>query len=246
MRPGPQAEADDEIGGYEGQEGKREVTAGLDREIRVEFGPDFVGQIEMLAFDEHVVGHTVGFLKNALRGNPTGEGVGGAAFAGNDNQQLTMHFVQQTPRLADRSGQVRQMLEDVDGYVAVEKTVGEIHPLLAVADDGLDAGMTALDLGGHVLAEFVAVIIGLLLRGELFVVQVAAEAGSDFDGGFEAGPRLADGKSVVEILDQPIAAFARELNMPALHEIVIDALLLGRERGQDLGPLGGNLSLHDE
>lgn len=70
-------------------------------------------------------------------------------------------------------------VDSVDGDEAVEEPVSEIEALLAVAERGLDAGIFAADFRGHVFAEFVGVVTGLLLGREGLVVEVFAEAGTD-------------------------------------------------------------------
>jgi hypothetical protein len=82
----------------------------------------------------------------------------------------------------------------MDGEVAVEKSVGEIQPPLAVAHDGPDLGKAPADGGGHVLPVFVAVVIALLFRGEGFVLQVFAQAGADLEGGAEVRREWRTGK----------------------------------------------------
>src|SRR5688572_10572957 len=64
-----QAQADHEVVKNERKEREREETTGLDREIRVEFGDDFVRQVDVFAFDENIVGDVVGFLPDALGGH---------------------------------------------------------------------------------------------------------------------------------------------------------------------------------
>ena len=127
----------------------------------------------------------------------------------------------------------------MDGDDPVEKSIGKIKTLLAVANHGVDVGKALADFRGHVLAVFVGIVAGLLLGGQVFVVEVLAQAGADLQGGLEARLRILDRKEVVELLQRPVPAAACELDMPLLHEIIADALLLRGQRRQDLGPFGG-------
>ena len=197
----------------------------------------------MFAADKLLVRHVEVLLPHALGGDRTGEGVGGATFGGNHDEELTAVFVEEAVGLTDRGGEVGQVLEDVDGDDAVKKTVGEREGLLAIADNRLDAGKHAPDIGGHVLAVFVGVVIFLLLGGKLLVVDVFAEAGADLEGRLEAGVREFDGKGVVEFLDHAVAV-GQEL-VPELHELVAALLLLGSEDRENFGPFGG-LHVGDE
>ena len=51
------------------------------------------------------------------------------------------------------------MFEDVDGDETIKEAVDKIEGLLAVADNSLDAGENASNIGSHVFAKFVGVII---------------------------------------------------------------------------------------
>ena len=110
------------------------------------------------------------------------------------------------------------MFEDVDGDEAVEKAVGKGEGLLAIADDGLHAGEHAPDIGGHIFAKFVGVVMRLLVGRELLVVDVLAEAGADFEGGLETGAGVFDRERVVEFLNHPVA-IGQDF-MPQFHELV--------------------------
>lgn len=128
------------------------------------------------------------------------------------------------------------MFENVNGDDAVKETVGEVEGLLAVADDGLDAGENSADVGRHVLTEFIGVVILLLFGGEFLVVDVFAEAGADFESGFKAGLRKINRERVVELLNHAVAV--GKLLVPELHELVTALLLFWRENGKNFWPLG--------
>ena len=191
----------------------------------------------MLAADELFVGDVEMFLPDALGGDHARKGVSWAALGRDDDEELAAVFVKQAVGLADRGGEIGQMLEHVDGDDAVEVAVGKRKRFLAVADDGLDAGEYAPDIGGHVFAVFVGVVIFFLFGGELLVVDVLAETGADLEGRLDGGGREFDWERVVELLDCAVAV-GQEL-MPELHELVAALLLLGCEDRKNFGPLGG-------
>lgn len=226
------AEVAEDEGDFEGEEAAR-----LDGEIRIKFGEDLVRTVNVFAADELLVGNVEMFFPKAIGGDHAGEGVGRAALRGNDDEELAALFVEETVGFADGGGKIGQVLEDVDSDEAIKKTVGERERFLAVADDGLDTRENPADVGRHVLTEFVGVVIFLLLGGEFLVVEVFAEAGADFEGGFETGVREFNREGMVEILDHPVAV--GELLVPEFHELVAALLLLGSENGEEFGPLGG-------
>ena len=127
--------------------------------------------------------------------------------------------------------------ESMCNRLCVEEAVGEGEGLLAIADDSLHAREHAPDVGGHVFAEFVGVVMGFLVGRELLVVDVLAEAGADFEGRRKTGVREFDREGVVEFLDHAVAV-GQEL-VPEFHKLVAALLLFGREDRENFGPLGG-------
>src|ERR1700719_5380514 len=108
---------------------------------------------------------------------------------------------------------------------------------LTVAGDDFHVRKTISYFRRHGLAQLDGVVVGFLLRRQLLVEDVLAEAGSDLDRGPESGMRMLDRKVVVERLYESKAA--RKLLEPELHERIARPCLLRCHRRQDFRPFGG-------
>ena len=128
-RAGLEAQADAKVVEYERQEREREKPAGLDGEIRVELGQDFVGPVDVLAPRNPGIVAAEVFLVHALGGEFAGQPVGRATLAGDDDEQLAALLVEEAIGLAEAGGQV---LQHVDGEVAVHRSLGKIEPRCSV------------------------------------------------------------------------------------------------------------------
>ena len=188
----------------------------------------------MLPLDEPAVGLVITFLENALRGNPAGQRVGRAAFAGDDHGEDATLGMTEPAHLTNRGGEIGQVLEHMHGEDAVKKTVGKGQACLAVAHADLHARETPADFRRHVFAQFQRHVVLLLFRRQLFVGEVFPETGPNFERALELRGRVLHGVAVVEVVND--AVFAGQHFMPVLHEVVADApLLLGQGR-KSLGP----------
>ncbi len=98
-------------------------------------------------------------------------------------RKLAARPVEQPVRFADGPRQVWQVLKHMDGNHPVEEAVGKVEALLTIAYHGLHAGKRLANRRRHVFAEVIGVIVLLLLRRELLVVDVLAEAGADLERG---------------------------------------------------------------
>src|ERR1700722_5456084 len=123
------------------------------------------------------------------------------------------------------------MLQDVDGDIAVEKAVLEVEARLAVAGDDFHVRKTIAYFRRHGRAQLDSVVVDFLLRRQLLVEDVFAEAGSNLDRSPESGMRMLDRKGMVECLYESKAA--RQLLEPELHERIAGPCLLRRHRWQD-------------
>src|SRR5580693_5261768 len=104
------------------------------------------------------------------------------------------------------------MLQDVDGYVAVEEAVLEAQACLAVAGDDLHFRKALSHFARHVLAQLDGVVVAFLLRRQLLMEEVFTETGADLDRGLEPRARMLDWKLMIEGLYESIAA--RQMFMP--------------------------------
>ena len=126
---------------------ERKKRAGLDREVGTKLLQDLRHDVDVLALIELGVGRVEVAVPESLGRDLTGQPIGRAPLRRDDHQHPSAPLVEQPPGLAHGARQVRQVLEHVDGQVAIEESVGKIHPLLAVAHNGPHRREAARDLG---------------------------------------------------------------------------------------------------
>jgi hypothetical protein len=120
------------------------------------------------------------------------------------------------------------VLQDVDRDVAVKKAVLEVEACLAVAGDDFNVRKTISHFRRHGFAQLDGVVVDFLLRRQLLVADVFAEAGADLDRSPESGIRMLDLNVVVKRLYESKAA--GKLLEPELHERIARPCLLRRHR----------------
>ena len=170
-------------------------------EIGIKLGENLVRQVDVLPLVEPGVIPAEPLLVDPLGRQLPGHRVGRAALCWNHHQKTSGPLVQEPICLADRGGQIWKMLENVDGDHAVEEPIRKIQALLAIAQDRLDARKGLADLGRHVLAKLVGVIVRQLLGGQHLVAEVLTETSPQLKRPHERRRRVLDRESVVEGLD---------------------------------------------
>ena len=133
------------------------------------------------------------------------------------------------------AGKIGQMFQHIDGYDPVEIAVGEIQPLLAIADVGLNLGTVLPQPPRHVLARFQRHVMALLFLRQLFIFEMFPQPRADFQGADKVRRTMAHDILVAEAVRHRITV--GENIMPMLHEIIANALVFGRKRGKLFGPL---------
>jgi len=124
------------------------------------------------------------FLPDALGRDHAGEGVSGAALCRDNNEELAAVLVQEAIGFANRSGEIRQVFEDVDGNEAVKVAVGERKGFLAVTDYRSARGGTRAGYRQPCFRGIRWRSAFLLLGREFLVVDVLAETGARLRGSF--------------------------------------------------------------
>jgi hypothetical protein len=167
------SDADDEVE-LDDRHAQGKVCPVANRESLRDLFEDFAGPIRVLGLHVPVIRHSIPTLEDPLRRQSTTQAVRESALAWNDGGENPIRS-QDTLHFSESRRKVVEVFEHVNGYYAIEITVGIWHGLLAIADARRHLGIVSIDRLGHPLPQLDRVVF---LRLQILEAKMLPKAGT--------------------------------------------------------------------